>query len=575
MQETTNGYEGSDADLYLELKEGSGRVFLETQPLTKLDTQISTRFAKDITCTHFKLDCDNYDFIYTIKAKSSIIGGPSAGAALAALTTLAVLDLKYDESIAITGTINSGGIIGPVGGVKEKLEAASDAGLRKVLIPKGTRYAHDLNNHSLEENNSIDWITYGKENLSLEVMEIIDLDTAIYELSGINLNGKEVKITKNDEYNQIMAGLQDILCARMQTITREMNNAGITPSKEVLAKVREKQAQGINASKQGDFYASASFCFTANIQLRKELYSQKKLGPQALADSVDILKRKMKVLEENLNKQSIETISSLQAEMIVKERMSDVQEQIEKLNNSGNLTLDEKYSLLAYAEERFFSAISWMQFFSMNGKKVIIDSTLLQEACRQKISEGEERHQYVSLFIGQYTIQEITDKLNAARKASENEDDELCLIIAAQAKAEANAILGSLGLTEEDLPYYVQSKRKAVERVIAENSAEGTFPILGYSYYQYANSLEAKEPASALLYLEYALEMSDLSIYFPEQKKILDGFMQWRISKEWIAFGEGILVGVGMVVFLWWMKPYLWKKGKKRKSYTKSNKYSN
>ena len=115
-----NGEEmyGSDADLLLELKSGSGRVFLETFPLTKMDTQISTRFAKDIACSHFKLNCDKYDFIYTIKSKSNIIGGPSAGAAIAALTAIAVLDLEYDPAVAVTGTINSGGIIGPVGGVK-------------------------------------------------------------------------------------------------------------------------------------------------------------------------------------------------------------------------------------------------------------------------------------------------------------------------------------------------------------------------------------------------------------------------------------------------------------------------
>ena len=83
---------GSDADLFLELRGGNGRVFLDTFPLTKIDTQISTRFAKEITCNHFDLSCDRHDFIYTIKAKSSIIGGPSAGAAIAALTTIAVND---------------------------------------------------------------------------------------------------------------------------------------------------------------------------------------------------------------------------------------------------------------------------------------------------------------------------------------------------------------------------------------------------------------------------------------------------------------------------------------------------
>src|SRR3989338_2926440 len=138
VQEDQHTYKGSDADLYLELKEGSGRVFLDTFPATKIDTQISTRFSKEIACNHFKLNCNKYDFIYTIKAKSNIIGGPSAGAAIAALTTIAVLDPAYDEGGAVFGAINSGGVVGPVGGVKEKLQAASAVGLKKVLIPKGT-----------------------------------------------------------------------------------------------------------------------------------------------------------------------------------------------------------------------------------------------------------------------------------------------------------------------------------------------------------------------------------------------------------------------------------------------------
>ena len=50
VRETTYGYEGGIADLYLEIKPGSGRVFLETFPLTRTDTQMSTRFAKAIAC---------------------------------------------------------------------------------------------------------------------------------------------------------------------------------------------------------------------------------------------------------------------------------------------------------------------------------------------------------------------------------------------------------------------------------------------------------------------------------------------------------------------------------------------
>src|SRR3989338_4268686 len=68
VSETTDGYTGGIADLYLEIKPGSGRVFLETFPLTKVDTQISTRLAKEVACDFADIDCSKYDFFYTITA---------------------------------------------------------------------------------------------------------------------------------------------------------------------------------------------------------------------------------------------------------------------------------------------------------------------------------------------------------------------------------------------------------------------------------------------------------------------------------------------------------------------------
>ena len=128
VREINGTYVGGSADLFLEVQPGTGRVFLETFPLTKMDTQISTRFAKEIACNYFELDCEQYDFIYTIKSTSSIVGGPSAGAAIAALTTMVMSDLEMEKEMAVTGTINSGGIVGPVGGLKAKVEAAADNG---------------------------------------------------------------------------------------------------------------------------------------------------------------------------------------------------------------------------------------------------------------------------------------------------------------------------------------------------------------------------------------------------------------------------------------------------------------
>src|SRR3989338_1456622 len=127
VKETEQGYEGGIADLYLEIKPGSGIVFLETFPLTRTDTQMSTRFAKAIACDIIEKDCDDIDFFYTITAYSAIIAGPSAGSSIAVLTVAMLDDLKLNEDYAITGTINSGGLIGPVGGLKAKVEAAKKA----------------------------------------------------------------------------------------------------------------------------------------------------------------------------------------------------------------------------------------------------------------------------------------------------------------------------------------------------------------------------------------------------------------------------------------------------------------
>jgi uncharacterized protein len=552
VQENGETYTGSDADLYLELKEGSGRVFLETYPLTKMDTQISTRFAKEIACKHFKLECNKYDFIFTIKAKSNIIGGPSAGAAIAALTTIAVLDLDYDKDVTITATINSGGIIGPVGGVKEKLEAAKNANLKKVLIAKGTGEQETFD-EQLNQTTKINLIDYGQDNLSLDVEEIIDLDEVVFQLTGVNLNNKEIQVDEDKEYKEIMQSLHNILCGRTKKIEQEISRDNVVFNKNLTLDISSRKEKAENATKEEDYYSAASFCFGNNIFLKNQYYQEKILTEAMAINLFEVLEKKTISLEKKIETQEIKTISDLQTLMVVKERLSDVKDQIEKFDTErSQMMLADMYYFLAYGEERFFSALSWMQFFSMEGKKFKVNNDNLRDSCIQKISEAEERHQYASLFLGQLNVLNIIDKIGSAKEAQTNEEFELCLIIAAQAKAEANAILSSMGLSDDNIDEFIESKIKAVERVISENSAEGIFPILGYSYYQYANTLKESEKFTAMIYLEYALEMSELSIYFPEEEILETVGSKFQLKRDHQLILMGFLIGVlvTMIVFI-------------------------
>jgi uncharacterized protein len=537
VEENGETLHGSDADLFLELREGTGRIFLETFPLTKIDTQISTRFAKDIACKNFKLNCDKFDYIFTIKAKSNIIGGPSAGAAIAALTTIATLDLEYDQEIAITGTINSGGIIGHVGGVKEKVEAAKEAGLKKVLIAKGNSYMGE---------NETDVITYAKDNLSLEVTEVNDLDDIILELTGIDLNHREFMVVEDSSYTKIMGKLQNELCQRSETIEASILEEGFILSEENNENVIMRKGRADNATLSEDFYSAASFCFGLNINLRTILLQERAWNKGKITQAFDEIENRVIILETLLAKEKIETISDLQTVMVVKERLNDVKDQVIEFRENPHTT-EEYYSILAYAEERLFSAISWMQFFEMEGKKFILDEESLRNSCTQKIFEAEERNQYAILFIEHSRADEV---ISQARTALEEGEYELCLITASQAKSQSNAILSSIGLRDEIIDEFIESKRRVTERVIAENSAEDVFPILGYSYYQYANSLQFTEKFSTLLYLEYALEMSEISIYFPEEKTFLEN-TDLELDEKWLYLIIGFIIGIATtIVFL-------------------------
>lgn len=63
------------------------------------------------------------------------VDGPSAGVAMAVVAISALTGQKVDGTAAVTGEISVQGHVKPVGGVAEKVEAARQAGLKRVYIP--------------------------------------------------------------------------------------------------------------------------------------------------------------------------------------------------------------------------------------------------------------------------------------------------------------------------------------------------------------------------------------------------------------------------------------------------------
>lgn len=79
----------------------------------------------------------DYDFPIDVTIQLDNVGGPSAGMmfALGIIDTLTPGELTSGKKIAGTGTIEADGAVGPIGGIRQKLYAARDAGAQYFLAP--------------------------------------------------------------------------------------------------------------------------------------------------------------------------------------------------------------------------------------------------------------------------------------------------------------------------------------------------------------------------------------------------------------------------------------------------------
>lgn len=541
ISEEDGNYVGSTAELYLDIQPGNGRVFLDTSPASKLDTQFSTRFARDMACQYLDEDCSMYDFFYKISADSPIVGGPSGGAATTLLTISLLENIPFDESTAITGTINSGYLIGSVGGLKAKISAAGNENITKVLIPVGESIIKE------NETEELNLINFGR-NISVDVVEVANIDDVLYEFTGKHFEENNKTLEISEMYEDTMKHLSDVLCNRTEALKQEVMNYPAEISVHIVDGDfldKEKSANNLSESalsaiEEKKYYTAASYCFGANVKYHNLLFKLRNLTRNdiiKLQSETEIL---INNFEKKLNGYKIETITDLQALMVSKERLDDARSNIEESKRAlEENEIEEAIYNLAYGIERTGSSKSWAVFLGKDGKKFMFDVQDLKEACENKISEAQEYYQYVQLLIPGL-MEETKEKISNARRDRDKGDYELCLFKASIAKAQANIVLSSMGVEEKQVETLVGNKMDAVKKMIIKQQENEIFPILGYSYYEYSNSLKEKDIYSSLLYSEYALELSNFDIYFKSKES---GF-KFSLKKEWIiVFICGFIVG--------------------------------
>jgi len=535
LTETSGGAaEGSVARLTLEIRQGDERVFLETLPLTKIATQISVRFAQQIACKELRQDCGDKDFIYTIVSQPGLVGGPSAGAAAAVLTAAMLEGRTLRDDVAITGTINGGGIIGPVGGVKEKIEAASRNGVRTVLVPAGTKVFG-------ESNVTLNLTAWGERN-NVTVIEVATLDDALFQFTGVRPAREETNLSIDDTYLRRMNAVAQLICRRTSNLSTDDG----TDEEGIIEHARNLTVRSDALYRDGRYYAAASYCFRANIEWNTFLTRQRNESRQQLGGRIKRTFRMLAQLSDTVDQRELRTMTDLQTYISVQERILEAADALVEATKSLEEEPDASRDLIVYAEERLVSARSWMAFFGLPGQALVLSKDALERSCLAKLSEAEERFSYVRSFAPD-GLDETRTTLDRAHLDARNGSFALCLGKASKAKAEADLIVTGSAYEEDQLKQLLGLKLGVVRREMAAAQRNGYFPLIGYNYYEYALSLAQDDPYSALLFAEYALELTNVDVYFSQERSPIEALLrrevQLRTAELFAAMLAAALVG--------------------------------
>ncbi len=174
---------------------GSGRVFFSAYPLTELDTQAAARVAALVASSLAGVNYYDYDYYVVMESESMVVGGPSASALMAVGFLALILNKTVYTNVSMTGMVNPDGTIGPVGGLKGKLEAVAKAGFKVFLIPIGERIVlvpnvtikkYPWGVYKSVSYVKIDLVKYGKE-LGVKVVEVASIREAFEYFTGYKL----------------------------------------------------------------------------------------------------------------------------------------------------------------------------------------------------------------------------------------------------------------------------------------------------------------------------------------------------------------------------------------------------
>lgn len=522
--------------LNLELTRGEGNIYINLNSYTELDTQISITNSQNTICSLLELPCSEFDFYYTFDDASLVLKGPSASSSIGVLVYSTLQQIELDDSFAMTGNLNSNGIIGMVGGIDEKVKRARDEGFQRVYIPLDSlNYTQTLNSSNEEEGFEI-----------IESLDILDVLKEEFNSSDIVLPEETYSLAS---YTKTMKEISDELCYLSQNYLEQIrNDENISiNSSRVQTSISQINNSEI-ANENREFYSRGSFCYSANIGLKNEINLKTITSLPKLEGEIhqleEELEAKKRMYEPKLFPQTLNSLNDIYTYLLLSNRIYETEEFIDtskeyfnlsqgiENQSQENLTINssqteafrqnttisskEDFSIaveqLSLAQERFTTVEQWESVFgSSNAKKAQLSYNRAQEICRLYITENTVLNNLMNQY-GISVFDESVEGLDELRL----ENPYLCIFNGMQVKGRINSVLIGNSADSGDIDNLIREFQKIAQSRM-EFKSQGEVPLIPYISYEYSQSLSnVGNTQSALQYVQLALAYSELNILLDE-----------------------------------------------------------
>ncbi len=225
--------EGSVVDISISaIKYGNGSVYVAAVPETGEGFGPSAQVAAFVASRVANVDLDNITFLVSVRGLETAVGGPSASGYMAVAMYSILTGVPMRNDTVMTGIILPDGLIGPVGGVGAKAEAAERAGFKRLLVPYGQQ---------------------GEVTGNIKVIPVLTIEDAIRELTGTELRVRRVPEGEIDKgpYREVGRLLFELVYARFNsTVPPQLRQRYLPPNIGDLVR-------------GGRYYTAASLIFSS------------------------------------------------------------------------------------------------------------------------------------------------------------------------------------------------------------------------------------------------------------------------------------------------------------------------